>query len=523
MNLVRIRLQMFFSVGLLAALAIPFLYINFLSPIVSDTWGIVAIAARFDSVFDPFDAYGNTYWNGNPRLGQLFLIIGGVSTPARVLVNFVSLSALTIAAFTIITGRLFRPYVINDVITAALFISALLLVHQEIGVQFFYTPYTTNYVLGYAVLLTFLVPYRIAMLQPHFNFERYLLFAMPPLGIMAGLTNEHTPPIYISMISLALLLLPIPTKRWRWMAGGLAGIAFGYALLFFAPGQSKRYGGVKYEAWESAVGKKIAAAEEITRYFAADGRALALLAGFAAAAVILLLLKRGDWREHTEQGDALVIGVLLLIAAIGMAVPLIVSPRILPRLLFASHVNLAMAASAALLAISNAPAWRALLGVLAIGINAAFLWKAYLAYSLYHVQFLERAEIIESQKASRASPVVMPCYTIKFGSLKKYVRKERCNSDPTARLNRWRARYFGVEFAADGGQAPTMRLEPNWAQVETAVSITRIVTRPGRESAVRPISRRPVMNRNLLTNLNVPIDFKRNYFERNLARSSAIP
>jgi hypothetical protein len=31
------------------------------------------------------------------------------------------------------------------------------------------------------------------------------------------------------------------------------------------------------------------------------------------------------------------------------------------------------------------------------------------------------------------------------------------------------------------------------------------------------------LNRNLFTNLNVPIDFKRNYFERNFAMRSAIP
>jgi hypothetical protein len=446
MNTVLSRLV---SITLLTALAIPLIYISFLSPIVGDTWNYVAAATRFNSVFDPFAAYGNSYWVANPRLGQLFLFISGVSASARVLVNFISLAALTLAAFTIITGRCFRPHVFNDVLTIALFLSLMWIIHQEIGLEFFYTPYTTNYVLGYATLLFFLIPYRLAMLRPHFNFEHSMLFAMLPLGLAAGLTNEHTSPIYIIMIGLALMLVPMTPQRQRWMAVGLAGLLFGYLLLFFAPGQSKRYGGVKYEAWEAPLSKKIEAAEKIAAYFA-DGWAIALLAGVVITIFVLWRVnRRGSTAEQgnasSAQSDVVAVGTLLLVAAIGMALPLVVSPMLGPRLLFASHVNLAMAASAILLAISNAWAWRTVLSVLVVGINAAYLWKAYLAYSVYQAQFRERAGVIESQKAASLSPVIVPNYTIKFGSLQKYVYREPCSPDPAERLNRARAFYFGVE------------------------------------------------------------------------------
>ena len=94
------------AITLLTALAIPFVFINALSPIVHDLWGAVG---RFDSLADPFEAYVSTYQNGNPRLGSMALYFAGISLPARVLVQFASVAALTMAAFTIISGRTFRP------------------------------------------------------------------------------------------------------------------------------------------------------------------------------------------------------------------------------------------------------------------------------------------------------------------------------------------------------------------------------------------------------------------------------
>lgn len=439
--------QAIFSVVLLIALAIAFFYISLLSPIVHDLWH-VAVPAGFDSWFDPFVAYGRAYWRTNPRLGELALRVAGISTPVRTLVNFGSLVALIMAAFAVMTGRLFRPYRASDVLIVALFLALLWLNDQLIGQHFFYTPYTTNYLLGYAVLLAFLIPYRIALLQPSFAAERWLVLALPLLGIPAGLTNEHTSPVYIAMIGLALVFIPMPAQRRTWMVAGVAGLTIGFLLLFFAPGQSRRYGGIKYQAMEFDLDSKIAAVKLVARHFAANGWPLALL-GLLGALSAVMWLGRDRWRgDAAGKRSSLMIATLLVITAVGMAVPLLVSPLIGARLLFASHVNLAMATTVLLLAVSTAPAWRAILGALGIGVNAVFLLKSYFAYSAFHAQFIERVKVIESQKAAGVSPIIMPRYTINFDSLEKFLHRERCDTEPTHLSNRAKARYFGVSSLA---------------------------------------------------------------------------
>jgi hypothetical protein len=441
------------SLALLAALAIPFFYISLLSPIVHDIWHYARASVGFESWSDPVMAYWGAYWRTNPRLGELAMRAAGASTPARTLVNFGSLVALVMTAFAIMTGHLFRPHRINHVMTVALFLSLLWLNDPIIGQVFFYTPYTTNYLLGYAILLAFLVPYRIALTRSSFPAERWLVYALPPFGILAGLTNEHTPPIYIAMIGVALTLYRMTAQRRTWMAAGVAGLTIGFVLLFFAPGQSIRYGGVKYQAMAFELDSKVAAVKLIAQHFAPDGWPLALLLVLVATSAVLWL-GRDRWRENaTEERSSLTLAALLAIAAVGMAVPLVVSPMMGARLLFASHVNLAMATTVVLLAVSTAPAWRALLGVAAIGINAAFLSKAYFAYRAYHRQFVERVEIIETQKAAGISPVVMPGYTIDFGKLAKYVHREKCDADPAVLINRAKAKYFRV---------PSLAMDCSW-------------------------------------------------------------
>ncbi|MEZ0279635.1 MAG: DUF6056 family protein [Methylibium sp.] len=438
------------SVGLLVALAIIFLYISSLSPIVLDMWRSVALGASFDSLTDflaaSFDAYVWNYMWGNPRLGELFLYFSGASKPFRMLMQFLSLVALVMVAFTIITGRLFQPWRPADALTVVLFLALLWIGHRETAREFFYVPYTSNYLVAYAILLAFLIPYRLALLHPSFPRERRLTFALPPFGVAAGLTNEHTVPVYIAMIGIALAFAPMPAQRWRWMASGLAGLVIGFVVLFFAPGQASRYQGIKYSAFD--LDGKLHAAGELITHFTARGGALLLLVGLAVATA-RICSRRDRWREITaEQRDALTIAALLTIAAIGMVAPLLVSPMLVHRLFFASHVNLAMATTTVLLAISAAPAWRTLLGVTAIGVNAAFFAMTYRAYSAYDAQFVERVASIQSQKAAGASTVVMLGYTLKFSSLKRFITREACVSDPKVYPNPEKAKYFGVESVA---------------------------------------------------------------------------
>jgi hypothetical protein len=214
-------------------------------------------------------------------------------------------------------------------------------------------------------------------------------------------------------------------------------------MLFFAPGQSRRYQGLKYSEFD--LDGKLHTVGELITHFAAKGGALVLLAGLAVASA-RICSRRDRWREITpEQRDALTIAALLTIAAIGMVAPLLVSPMLVHRLFFAPHINLALATTAVLLAVSASPAWRALLGVIAIGINAAFFAMTYRAYSAYHAQFVERVASVQSQKAAGASSVIMPGYTLKFSSLKRFITREACLPDPKIHPNPEKAKYFGVQ------------------------------------------------------------------------------
>jgi hypothetical protein len=125
--------------------------------------------------------------------------------------------------------------------------------------------------------------------------------------------------------------------------------------------------------------------------------------------------------------------------------PLVVSPKIGHRLLFASNINFSMAATALLLALSVSWRWRGLCLAVALSVNAAHFWLAYLGYSTYAGQFEDRASAIAVQRIAGAEQVTMPYYTINFRPWRKYLRKEACISDPDHRLNKLKARYFGVK------------------------------------------------------------------------------
>ena len=199
-------------------------------------------------------------------------------------------------AFTIITGRLFRPWRPADVLTVVLFLALLWIGHRETAREFFYVPYTSNYLIAYAILLAFLIPYRLALLHPSFPRERWLTFALPPLGVAAGLTNEHTPPVYIAMIGIALAFVPMPGQRWRWMASGVAGLVIGFVMLFFAPGQANRYRGIKYSAFD--LDGKLHTAGELITHFTAKGGALVIACRACRSVGPNMLPPRSLARDH---------------------------------------------------------------------------------------------------------------------------------------------------------------------------------------------------------------------------------
>ena len=76
-----------------------------------------------------------------------------------------------------------------------------------------------------------------------------LVVAMALWGILSGMTNEHTGPATLFAVCAAMLWM-----WWRqhrvpvWIVSGTVGLLFGFLLLFFAPGQQHRYGGLAQEA-----------------------------------------------------------------------------------------------------------------------------------------------------------------------------------------------------------------------------------------------------------------------------------
>ena len=230
-------------IALLAALSLCAMW----EPIAFDSWGHWIARRRRD--FDAGELWlvvRQNYLAGNPRIGQTFTVwmyasdvLHAIATPLLCLSMLLTLAALAL-------GRWPSPRRGDDVALFAI-VAAMVVIAAPApaaAVIFSYRPYTGNYVLGLLLHLLLFLPYRFHAVLPR---PRHLMLAplLFVLGIAAGFGNEHTGPASIALLVAALVYFRRRGDRWSaWMFAGLVGLAIGYLLLFFAPGQNERYSGL---------------------------------------------------------------------------------------------------------------------------------------------------------------------------------------------------------------------------------------------------------------------------------------
>ena len=437
--------------GLLAVAFAALAYISWITPPMGDTWGYI-ILAETRSAWDLFfDSYLNGYMHRNPRIGQYALLLGAYGPLAQTVVNTLSLVLLLVAGFALATGRLPRA----DVRSVALLFVALgtiVAAGAQIGLAFFYMPYTANYVFGFALLALFLALVRMqgARVAPGPGW----IVAAVPLGLLAGLSNEHTPPVFIALgvLLAALSLTRFRVARFdafRWTA--LCALLVGYALLYFAPGQSKRYGGLgKEEGLSALLSDPFARVAKLADALFTNSAPFYAVALLLVGAVAVHAARRGRLAEAFWPA-------LLLAASFGIAAVCLASPLTGQRLLFASYATLGFSLAGGLhyLARESWAPW-AIGGAGALGatLTFAFLANALPTYRALDQAYAMQVAAIDAAKKDGATAIRLAPYPFDFRGNRDMVRLESFRPEPEHRLNRLRARVYRLESFSYAGNHP---------------------------------------------------------------------
>lgn len=254
------------------------------------------------------------YLHYNPRIGEQFLAAIEGSRALHVIATPLVQLALLPAVFAIAFGR-WPQRTVRDLQLLLVIQVLIWLVIPIPGIMYFYRPFATNYLWAFTITLWLVVPYRLAI-----GPRTWLVPIMFVLGWTAGMCNEHTGPTLIVAIAAFVYVAWRRRELHAWMIAGLVGVCIGYPMLFFAPGQSVRYGGLATHdtpvhllaergvtgcfailfdfVWECRLGLLLVAAA-LARYALArhparparrDVLAASLLAGAAATIVITLFV-----------------------------------------------------------------------------------------------------------------------------------------------------------------------------------------------------------------------------------------
>jgi Family of unknown function (DUF6056) len=314
------------------------------------------------------------YFEGNPRFGQtVTLLLYGPALPAVAATTALAL-ALPLAVVALALGRWPSWRRAEDAWLYAIALAALCTAAPQIGPMFFYRPFVGNYVYGFAPHLLLYALYAVAG-APRWPLARALLVL--PLGVLAGLGNEHTGPA-----SLALLAFWVYQRRRRgergalWWSAGLLGLALGYVALYAAPGQAVRYAGLaqQHSLWHRVVARPPLETLEIIGIFA--------LAAACTTPWWWLAARARRRRQHGWSVDERRATTAWLGAAAAMTATLLASPKFGPRLYFAPVALLVVAAMSYL---APTLAWRdsrrapVALAAVALVVCGAALLHAYAA------------------------------------------------------------------------------------------------------------------------------------------------
>ncbi|KAB2902107.1 MAG: hypothetical protein F9K40_07940 [Kofleriaceae bacterium] len=455
-----------------------------LTPVLLDDWYQLAYIKKHGlspgSVLD-YGVYN--YFNYNPRLGENFLLITNGPRIINVVLTPTVILGFLWVCFAIALGRWPRPS-LRDLQLLLLQLALIWLAAPIPGVLFAYRPFCTNYLYALAFSLAFLVPYRFAVDRaPELGRRWWWMPLMFAAGWIAGMGNEHTgPTIAVAAGVMTFLYWRHHRRVHAWMVTGLAGIAIGYPMLFFAPGQKKRYG---------AVASKLGPTDHI-RDRGPNGLFEIIIDFLWAAQLAVFLVLVGAFvalASSARAGSAppspdrrityLAAGYILCAGAI--IVTLFASPTASERLFFAPAVFFAMAGLVLLHQIFDVRAVRRTVVAIAGFAVAAHATWGLVVYIRAHAEGAERERILE--RTPRDQVALVPPYTqfqrnlwflgddFDYASLREYVAREvygiagieftrPVKGEPAAEFS------SRIEFVMD----PPMSNEEVWSHVKMPLS-----------------------------------------------------
>ena len=326
-------------VAAIAALWLVFVVQAVNAPVLLDDWFQLRYWRDHPFTWSAIWQYGHhNYFHYNPRIGDVLLaIIDGSRAVHLVVTPLVQLAAVA-TAFVIALGRWPRSS-LRD-LQLLLFVQVMIwLVVPIPGIIYFYRPIATNYLWAFTLTLALFVPYRLALATSGGPHRAWLVPIMLVLGWIAGMCNEHTGPA--AMLAMAAFLHVAWRRRQlrAWMIAGAVGLYVGYPMLFFAPGQTVRYGG-------------LATQETPTRLLAERGvtGCLHIVVDFVWESRLGILLFAAALLRHVVVAGMPEIGrtarrtaVVLALASLAILVTLFMSPTTTDRVMYASGVLLVAA------------------------------------------------------------------------------------------------------------------------------------------------------------------------------------
>jgi Family of unknown function (DUF6056) len=212
-------------------------------PFTFDAWNVaVTTEARPFSASNFVDFWRHEYTHSNPRIGQPLTYLAYKLVYFAPVASSLAMVALGVGVFVVGTGRWPAWRRGRDLALVTIAIGTTWFVLPEVGRTLFNRAYGANYFYSAVIQVWFLVPLRLA---PEGSASHLQCVAYSLAAVLAGMANEHTGPTLCAGLVVYVWWLRRsgvrrPTLAWA----GTLGFILGFAIIFFAPGQSERYEGL---------------------------------------------------------------------------------------------------------------------------------------------------------------------------------------------------------------------------------------------------------------------------------------
>ncbi len=390
----RVRARVWFF-GVVVVLAITLFAIGVFAPVQGDEW-LLYRAARAPLSWDRFTSIAEAhYLHGNPRWGQLVLVVSFYAPTIAALVSALVVVAVLLLSMTLVRGRWPRPSEPADGWLLVQVLATAIATTPQFGAIWFYRPNCTNYLYPLAVQLAWLVPDRFLAARAYVA-PVWLVGAMVPAGVLAGAGNEHTG---LGLAIAAAACMYIAWSRERrvpvWSFVGVAALLAGYVALLAAPGQMERYAGI---GAEQGVLDRIFA-----RGLLGNAGVFALLVAWTSPMAILVAAIAGRHRVSNRA-----IGGFVAIAAVITATAL-AAPRVPSRMLVAPATMVALALGVFMVELATNHAKARRLRIASLAISGTALAVTLVVFVVTGIE--GRARLRSIERAAPASTVCAPPYT----------------------------------------------------------------------------------------------------------------